>query len=80
MALEDMVGKEVFQSHMCKLFEDVISGDRWDEERLKFGYSNWMENRSISSPTQQGIGQRSLRRVHVGNKALRQKSCCEAAT
>jgi hypothetical protein len=31
-----MVGKEAFQSQMCKIFEVAISGDKWDEEKLKF--------------------------------------------
>jgi hypothetical protein len=39
-----MVEKEAFQSHMHKLFEDAIFGDRWNEDKLKFGYSNWMED------------------------------------
>jgi hypothetical protein len=45
LTLEDVVGKEAIQSQMCRLFEDAISGDRWDEKRLKFGYSRWMDDR-----------------------------------
>jgi hypothetical protein len=43
--LENVVGKEAFQSHMRKVFEDAISRDRWEEDKLKFGYSDWMHKR-----------------------------------
>jgi hypothetical protein len=45
----DVVGKEAFQSYMRKLFEDAIFGDRWDEEKWKFGYSKWMEDKLINT-------------------------------
>jgi hypothetical protein len=45
----DVVGKEAFQSYMRKLFEDAIFGDRWDEEKWKFGYSKWMEDKLIDT-------------------------------
>jgi hypothetical protein len=45
LALEEVVGKEAIQSQMRKLFEDAIIGDKWDEERRKFGYSTKMEDK-----------------------------------
>jgi hypothetical protein len=35
---------------MCTLFEDAISSDSWNEERSKFGYSNWMEEKLNDAP------------------------------
>jgi hypothetical protein len=40
-----VVGKEAFQSHMCKIFENVNFCDIWDEDKHKFGYSKWMVER-----------------------------------
>jgi hypothetical protein len=45
LALEEAVGKEAFLSHMRRLFEDTISGDEWDEDKRKLGYSKWMEDK-----------------------------------
>jgi hypothetical protein len=42
LALEEVVGKEAFLSRMQRPFEDAISGDKWDEEKQKSGYSKWM--------------------------------------
>jgi hypothetical protein len=30
---------------MRRLFEDAISGDEWDEDKRKLGYSKWMEDK-----------------------------------
>jgi hypothetical protein len=49
LALEDVVGKDAFQSHMPKVFEDAISGDRWEEDKLKFCYTNWMQDKLIDA-------------------------------
>jgi hypothetical protein len=49
LALRKVVGNEAFQSHMWRLFEDAIFGDQWDEEKRKFGYSKWMEDKLIDS-------------------------------
>jgi hypothetical protein len=40
LALGEVVGKEAFQSQMHRLFENAISGDRWNEERRNFGCSS----------------------------------------
>jgi hypothetical protein len=47
LALEEVVGKEAFLSHMQRLFEDPISGHEWDEEKRKPGYSKWMEDKLV---------------------------------
>jgi hypothetical protein len=48
LALRD-VGKEAFQSQMRNLFGNVIFGDRKNEDKLKFGYSKWMEDKLINT-------------------------------
>ena len=32
---------------MRRLFEDTISGEEWDVEKWKPGYSKWMENKIV---------------------------------
>jgi hypothetical protein len=49
LALGDVIGKDAFQSHMRKVFEDTISGDRWKEDKLKFGYTEWMQDKLIDA-------------------------------
>ena len=39
LALEEVVGKEAFRGCMRRLFEDAISGEEWDEDKRKPGYS-----------------------------------------
>jgi hypothetical protein len=34
---------------MRRLFEDAISGDEWDEEKRKSGYSKWMEDKLVDA-------------------------------
>jgi hypothetical protein len=47
LALGEVVGKEAFQGCMRRLFEDAISGDEWDEDKRKPGYSRWMEDKLV---------------------------------
>jgi hypothetical protein len=47
LALGEVVGKEVFMSHIRRLFEDAIFGDKWDEDKRKPGYSKWMEDKLV---------------------------------
>jgi hypothetical protein len=45
LALGEVVGKETFRGRMRRLFEDAISGEEWDEDKRKPGYSGWMEDK-----------------------------------
>jgi hypothetical protein len=47
LALGANVGKEAFVGHMRRLFEDAISGEEWDEDKRKPGYSKWMEDKFV---------------------------------
>ena len=49
LALEEVIGKEAFLSCMRRLFEDAISGEEWDEEKWKPGYSKWMEDKIVDA-------------------------------
>jgi hypothetical protein len=49
LALGDVVGKDAFQSHMHKVFEDAISKDKWEEDKLKFSYNDWIRDRLIDA-------------------------------
>jgi hypothetical protein len=49
LALGEVVGKEAFLSRMQRLFEDAISGDKWDEDKRKLGYSTWMEDKLVDA-------------------------------
>jgi hypothetical protein len=49
LALGANVGKEAFVGRMRRLFEDAISGEEWDEEKRKAGYSKWMEDKLVDA-------------------------------
>jgi hypothetical protein len=49
LALGATVGKEAFVGRMRRLFEDAISGEEWDEDKRKGGYSRWMENKLVDA-------------------------------
>jgi hypothetical protein len=49
LALGANVGKEAFVGRMQRLFEDTISGEEWDEEKRKGGYSRWMEDKLVDA-------------------------------
>jgi hypothetical protein len=49
LALGANVGKEAFVGYMRRLFEDAISGEEWDEEKRKGGYSIWMEDKLVDT-------------------------------
>jgi hypothetical protein len=49
LALKNVVEKEAFQSHMRKVFKSAISGDRWEEDKWKFCFSKWMEEKLIDT-------------------------------
>jgi Protein tyrosine and serine/threonine kinase len=49
LALGETVGKEAFFGRMRRLFEDAISGDEWDVEKQKFGYTKWMQDRLVDA-------------------------------
>jgi hypothetical protein len=49
LALGANVGKEAFVGRMRRLFEDAISGEEWDEEKRKGGYSRWMEDKLVDA-------------------------------
>jgi hypothetical protein len=34
---------------MRRLFEDAISGEEWDEDKQKPGYSAWMEDKLVDA-------------------------------
>jgi hypothetical protein len=49
LALGANVGKEAFVGRMWRLFEDAISGEEWDEDKRKGGYSRWMEDKLMDA-------------------------------
>jgi hypothetical protein len=49
LALGEVIGKEAFRGHIWRLFEDAISGEEWDEDRRKPGYSAWMEDKLVDA-------------------------------
>jgi hypothetical protein len=49
LALGEVVGKKAFLGRMQRLFEDAISGDEWDEDKQKPGYSKWMEDKLVDA-------------------------------
>jgi hypothetical protein len=49
LALGEVVGKEAFLGRMRRLFEEAISGDEWDEDKRKLGYSKWMEDKLVDA-------------------------------
>ena len=49
LAMEEVLGKEAFLGRMRKLFEDAISGEEWDEDKRKLGYSKWMEDKLVDA-------------------------------
>ena len=49
LALEGVIGKEAFLGRMKRLFEDAISGEEWDEDKWKPGYSKWMEDKIVDT-------------------------------
>jgi hypothetical protein len=49
LALGEVVGKEAFLGRMWRLFEDAISGDEWDKDKRKPGYSAWMEDKLVDA-------------------------------
>jgi hypothetical protein len=56
-----------------RLFEDAISGEEWDEDRLKPGYSAWMEDKLVDAlyNTQLVLDRyRKLQTVPMNNEEL----------
>jgi hypothetical protein len=49
LALGEVVGIEAFRGRMRRLFEDAISGEEWDEDKRKPGYSAWMEDKLVDA-------------------------------
>jgi hypothetical protein len=49
LALGEVVRKGAFLSHIRMFFEDAISGDEWDEDKRKLGYSKWMEDKLVDA-------------------------------
>jgi hypothetical protein len=49
LALGEVIGKEAFLSCMRRLFEDANSGDKWDKDKRKLGYSKWMEDKLVDA-------------------------------
>ena len=49
LALEEVVGKDVFLDYMRTLFEDTISKEEWNVEKRKPGYSKWMEDKIVDA-------------------------------
>jgi hypothetical protein len=47
LVLGEVVGKEAFRGRMRRLFEDATSGEEWDEDKRKPGYSAWMEDKLV---------------------------------
>jgi hypothetical protein len=73
LALGEVVGKEAFMGHMRRLFEDAISGDEWNEDKQKPGYSKWMEDKLVDAlyNTQPVLDRyRKLQMVPMNNKEL----------
>jgi hypothetical protein len=58
---------------MRRLFEDAISGEEWDEDKRKPGYSAWMEDKLGDAlyNTQPGLDKyRKLQTVPMNNEEL----------
>jgi hypothetical protein len=71
LALEEVVGKEAFRGRMRRLFEDTISGEKWDEDKWKPGYSTWMEDKLVKRTVQYVFDRyRKLRTVLMNNEEL----------
>jgi hypothetical protein len=73
LALREVVGKEAFMGRMRRLFEDAISGEEWDEDKRKPGYSEWMEDKLVDAlyNTQPVLDKyRKLQTVPMNNKKL----------
>jgi hypothetical protein len=49
LALGGIIGKEAFMGCMRRLFEDAISGEEWDEDKQKPGYSGWFEDKVVDT-------------------------------
>jgi hypothetical protein len=49
LALEEVVGRDVFLGRMRRLFEDAISGDEWNEDKRKPSYSRWMKDKLVDA-------------------------------
>ena len=45
LALGEKLEKDAFQSKKRNSFEVGLSGDNWNNERCKFGYLHWLDNR-----------------------------------
>jgi hypothetical protein len=73
LALGEVVGREAFMGRMWRLFEDAISGDEWDEDKRKPGYSGWMEDKVVDAlyNTQPVLDKyRKLQTVPMNNEKL----------
>jgi hypothetical protein len=73
LALGEVVEKEAFMGHMRRLFEDAISGEEWDEDKRKAGYSAWMEDKLVDAlyNTQPVLDRyRKLQTVPMNNEEL----------
>jgi hypothetical protein len=73
LALGANVGKEAFVGHMRRIFEDAISGEEWDEDKRKPGYSKWMEDKLVDAlyNLQRVLDRyRRLQTVPMNNKEL----------
>jgi hypothetical protein len=73
LALGEVVGKEVFRGRMQRLFEDAISGEEWDKDKRKPGYSAWMEDKLVDAlyNTQPVLDKyRKLQTVPMNNEEL----------
>lgn len=49
LALGEEVGREAFLGRMRRLFEEAISGEEWDVEKRKAGYSKWMDDKVVDA-------------------------------
>jgi hypothetical protein len=73
LALGEVIGKEAFRGRMRRLFEDAISGEEWDEDKQKPGYSGWMGDKLVDAlyNTQPILDRyRKLQTVPMNNKEL----------
>jgi hypothetical protein len=73
LALGEVIGKEAFRGRMRRLFEDAISGEEWDEDKRKPGYSAWMEDKLVDVlyNTQPVLDRyKKLQTVPMNNKEL----------
>jgi hypothetical protein len=73
LALGEVVGKKTFRGRTWRLFEDAISGEEWDEDRRKPGYSAWMEDKLVDAlyNTQPVLDRyRKLQTVPMNNEGL----------